>query len=126
VLVIVLIIRNTKEHYKIATDTVSQEMFTKLKNDLSKLYPSIDKLDLKGLVSCVPEDSFTENKKRVCICLRNKSGEFYSYSKLLKIGIHELAHVISTQHDPEHKTVEFITNYNNLINRAIDLGFSID
>ena len=116
-----------KEHYQVATDEMSNDMFEKLKLDLSKLYPhQLSNLDLKGLVSCVPEDSFTEDKKKVCICLRNKNGEFYPYAKLLKIGIHELAHVMSKQHDPEHTTPEFINNYTYLMNKAYELGFTVE
>ncbi len=115
------------EHYQVANDESSNQMFTRLKVDLSKLYPhQMSHLDLKGLVSCVPEDSFTEDKKKVCICLRNKKGEFYPYEKLLKIGIHELAHVMSKQHDPHHVTTEFITNYRFLMNKAKELGFSVE
>jgi len=123
---IVLFLRRN-EHYKLATDDQSNQMFDKLKNDLSLLYPhNLSNLDLKGLVSCVPEDSFTEDKKKVCICLRNKKGEFYPYEKLLKIGIHELAHVMSKQHDPDHVTSEFINNYSFLMNKAHKLGFTVE
>jgi hypothetical protein len=115
------------EHYQLATDDQSNQMFNRLKNDLSALYPhQLSNLDLKGLVSCVPEDSFTEDKKKVCICLRNKKGEFYPYEKLLKIGIHELAHVMSKQHDPDHVTSEFINNYSFLMNKAHQLGFTVE
>lgn len=123
---IVLYLRRN-EHYQLATDDQSNQMFNRLKNDLSALYPhQLSNLDLKGLVSCVPEDSFTEDKKKVCICLRNKKGEFYPYEKLLKIGIHELAHVMSKQHDPDHVTSEFINNYSFLMNKAHQLGFTVE
>ena len=126
ILVIVLIYKNSIERYEVAKDESSIELFERLKTDLSQLYPDLSNINIKGIVSCVPEDSFTENKKNVCICLRNKSGSFYNYSKLLKIGIHELAHVMSKQHDPEHKTKEFIDNYSSLMKKASDLGFSVE
>lgn len=126
-IIISILYYKKQEHYKVATDDISNEMFENLKLDLAKLYPhQLSNLDLKGLVSCVPEDSFTEDKKKVCICLRNKNGEFYPYSKLLKIGIHELAHVMSKQHDPEHTTPEFINNYTYLMNKAYELGFTVE
>lgn len=128
-LVVVILMKrcNTNEYYDIARDAVSKEMFEKLHKDLQQIYPhDISKLDMKGLVSCIPEDSYTENKKHVCICLRNKKGEFYPYSKLLKIGIHELAHVMSKQHDPEHKTKEFHDNHNYLIKKARELKLPYD
>jgi len=115
-----------RENYSVAKDPISQDMFERLKGDLEKLYPNINQLDLKGLVSCVPEDSYTENKRHVSICLRNKEGTFYPYEKLLKIGIHELAHVISKGYDPEHKTPEFINNYSMLMKKARELGYKVE
>jgi len=115
-----------RENYQIAKDSASTDMFERLKEDLSRLYPNVESLDLKGLVSCVPEDSYTENKRHVSICLRNKEGNFYPYSKLLKIGIHELAHVMSKGYDPEHKTPEFISNYSYLMNKAHELGYKVE
>jgi len=114
-----------KENYQIAKDPASTDMFERLKEDLSRLYP-VESLDLKGLVSCVPEDSYTENKRHVSICLRNKEGNFYPYAKLLKIGIHELAHVMSKGYDPEHKTPEFISNYSFLMNKAHEMGYKVE
>lgn len=115
------------ENYKVATDVESNQLFEKVKNDLSLLYPhQLSALDLKGLVSCAPEDSFTEDKRKVGICLRNPKGDFYPYEKILKIGIHELAHVMSKQHDPNHVTPEFINNYSYLMNKAYQLGFKIN
>lgn len=115
------------ENYQVARDEDSTKMFDQLMVDLKKIYPhDLSKINIKGLVSCIPEDSYTENKKHVSICLRNKNGNFYPYSKLLKIGIHELAHVISKQHDPEHKTPEFINNYSSLMNKAREVGLYVE
>jgi hypothetical protein len=126
-LVVYFVRRNNTENYQIARDEASTKMFDQLMVDLKKIYPhDLSKINMKGLVSCIPEDSYTENKKHVCICLRNKNGNFYPYSKLLKIGIHELAHVISKQHDPEHKTPEFINNYASLMNKAKELGLHVE
>ena len=118
--------RCRKENYTLAKDKTSTDMFETLKQDLARLYPKIDKLDLNGLVSCIPEDSYTENKKHVSICLRNKAGVYYPYEKLLKIGIHELAHVMSKEYDPDHKTPEFINNYSSLMNKARELGYHVE
>ena len=123
--ILMSILLRRKENYQIAKDPESKDMFERLKSDLAKLYP-IDKLDLNGLVSCIPEDSFTENKKHVAICLRRKEGDFLPYPKLLKIGIHELAHVMSKGYDPEHKTPEFNNNYAMLMKKASDLGFRVE
>ena len=126
VLLLVFVTYFRRENYKIANDVESNDMFVRLKNDLSKLYPNISELDMNGLVSCIPEDSYTENKRHVSICLRNTKGQFYPYEKLLKIGIHELAHVMSKGFDPEHKTPEFINNYASLMAKARELGYKIE
>jgi hypothetical protein len=125
-LLLVIVTYYRKENYQIANDVESTDMFVRLKNDLSKLYPNISDLDMNGLVSCIPEDSYTENKRHVSICLRNTKGQFYPYEKLLKIGIHELAHVMSKGFDPEHKTPEFINNYASLMAKARELGYKIE
>jgi hypothetical protein len=49
-------------------------LFDRLTADLSRLYPDISSLNLHAIVSCIPEDSFTEDKKRVTICVRNEEG----------------------------------------------------
>lgn len=118
--------KHRKEHYEVASDTDSKELFSRLKEDLARLYPDLSKLNLQAIVSCIPEDSFTEDKKHISICVRNKAGTFYPYAKLLKIGIHELAHAMSKQMDPEHKTPEFINNYGYLMNKAIALGYKVE
>jgi hypothetical protein len=131
ILILILLIfllsrRHKKENYSIANDKLSEDLFNKLTIDLEKLYPNIHELDLNGLVSCIPEDSYTENKTHVSICLRNREGKYYTYEKLLKIGIHELAHVMSKGFDPEHKTPEFINNYSSLMRKAKELGYNVE
>jgi hypothetical protein len=118
--------RRCVESYAVATDSDSHEVFDRLKKDLEKLYPDLSKLNLRALVSCIPEDSYTEDKKHISICVRAKSGKMYPYSKLLKIGIHELAHAMSKQMDPDHVTPEFINNYSSLMSKARSLGYDVE
>jgi hypothetical protein len=114
------------ESYSVANDADSHAVFDRLKTDLSKLYPDLSRLNLRALVSCIPEDSYTEDKKHISICVRAKSGNMYPYAKLLKIGIHELAHAMSKQMDPEHVTPEFLNNYSSLMLKARELGFDVE
>jgi hypothetical protein len=118
--------RTAREHYEVARDADSHQLFERLKTDLERLYPDLSKLNLQALVSCIPEDSFTEDKKHISICVRNKTGVYYPYGKLLKIGIHELAHAMSKQLDPDHKTPEFLNNYAYLMNKAYTLGYEVE
>ena len=114
------------ESYSVASDTDSHAVFDRLKQDLERLYPDLSRLNLRALVSCIPEDSYTEDKKHISICVRAKSGKMYPYSKLLKIGIHELAHAMSKQMDPDHVTPEFINNYASLMSKARELGYDVE
>ena len=123
---LIMITRYIREPYRIAKEPADMDMVERLKLDLAKLHPNIKVIDLNGLISCIPEDSYTENKKHVSICLRNTDGKYFPYSKLLKIGIHELAHVISTGYDPEHKTPEFNNNYSMLMRKARELEFQVE
>ena len=118
--------RSSIESYSVANDADSNAVFERLKADLSRLYPDLSRLNLRALVSCIPEDSYTEDKKHISICVRAKSGKMYPYSKLLKIGIHELAHAMSKQMDPDHVTPEFLNNYSSLMEKARQLGFDVE
>ncbi len=126
VFIFILMLTRNREHYKLAKEPADIDMVERLKLDLAKLYPNLKDIDLNGLISCIPEDSYTENKRHVSICLRNTDGKYFPYSKLLKIGIHELAHVISKGYDPEHKTPEFNNNYGMLMRKARELGFQVE
>lgn len=122
--------QNKKENYSGDTcisDKISREFSSEivesLKNDVNRIYPFY-KLDLsfKPLECCVLEDSATEDKKRVSICVKNKQGKYYNYNKLMQVIIHEMAHVLSKNIDTSHSSREFRENYSNLMNKAIDLG----
>ena len=126
IFILILMLIRSREYYKLAKEPADVDMVQRLKTDLTKIHPNINDIDLNGLVSCIPEDSYTENKRHVSICLRNMDGKYFPYSKLLKIGIHELAHVISKGYDPEHKTPEFNNNYGMLMRKARDLGYQVE
>ena len=102
-------------------DSVIQQ----LHRDLEEIYPDIStilKLKFAPLECCDLEDSVTEDKKRVYICVKNKQGRYYNYNKLVQVAVHELAHVLSKTIDPEHKSPEFNNNYTMLMKRAKELG----
>jgi hypothetical protein len=102
----------------------SLEILQKLKQDAEKIYPDIKNIDfsLKPLECCKLEDSMTEDKKKMFICLRGKNGQYYNYNKSLQVFIHEISHLISKQNDPDHTSAEFLEHYNSLMNRAEELG----
>ena len=52
-------------------------------------------LSFHPLECCTLEDSATEDKKKVFICVKGKNGKYYNYNKLLQVALHELAHAQS-------------------------------
>lgn len=66
--------------------------------------------------------SFTEDKKRTYLCLRDEQGNYYDDNMLMYVALHELAHAISKQVDVHHTTDEFKDNFKLLLNKAADIG----
>lgn len=64
------------------------------------------------------DNSYTINKKKVYICMKNNKGEYYEENMLTYVLLHELAHVICNEvgHTPKfHKIFE------KLLERAVAL-----
>jgi len=64
--------------------------------------------------------SYTENKRRVVMCLRKSADKFYSWNSLMFVLLHELAHVIC---DELHHTDKFHSINRDLMRRAEQLGY---
>ena len=64
--------------------------------------------------------SYTENKKRIVVCLRKNPHEFYSWNSLMYVMCHEVAHVIC---DELHHTEKFNAINAALLKRAETLGY---
>lgn len=91
-------------------------LIKKISDDLEKIYPNFKKLNLTIVGA---NDSFTENKKKIFICLKKPSGEYYSYHTLLYITIHELAHVLTAAYDNHGE--QFQKTFQDLLVRAKEL-----
>ena len=101
----------------------AEKILRSLTSDINKVHPIGEyHLSFHPLECCTLEDSATEDKKKVFICVKDKKGRYYSYNKLLQVALHELSHAISKTVDPGHKSVEFLTNYNHLMNKASEMG----
>jgi len=129
--VVYLVIRKRPEKFKDLekcvrtpyTKEYAEKILNSLKNDINKVHPIGDyHLSFHPLECCTLEDSATEDKKKVFICVKDKNGKYFSYNKLLQVALHEFAHAQSKIVDPNHKSTEFLTNYNNLMNKASKMG----
>jgi len=68
------------------------------------------------------DETYTDNKKKIYICLLNKDGRYYDFNTLMFVCIHEISHAISAEFDPEHTSKEFNDNFALLLNKAIDMN----
>ena len=101
----------------------AEKILNSLKNDINKVHPIAEyHLSFHPLECCTLEDSATEDKKKVFICVKDKHGRYYNYNKLLQVILHELAHAQSKSVDPNHTSAEFLSNYNHLMNKASAMG----
>ena len=96
-------------------------LIKKLSDDLEKTYPDIKK---HNIIILGANDTFTENKKKIFICLRKKNGEYYDYHTLLYISLHELAHVLTEAYDNHGE--QFNKTFSALLLRAKHLGLYDD
>lgn len=62
--------------------------------------------------------SYTINKKKVYLCLKDENGDYYDENMLIFVAIHELAHVLC---DEIGHTDKFQTIFQELLNKASDL-----
>jgi hypothetical protein len=63
--------------------------------------------------------SYTINKKKIYMCLRDENGEYYDDNMLLFVAIHELAHVLC---DEIGHTDKFQSIFQDLLQQAIAIG----
>lgn len=88
-----------------------------LKADLIRIDPRTEDINFYA-----SNQSFTEDKKRIYMCLKDKNGDYYPYNMLIYVACHELAHALSSTIDLSHTTEEFKNNYITLLTKARDLG----
>jgi len=98
-------------------ESYSDPLIDRIKNDLIKVDDRVHQLHFQA-----SNESFTEDKKNVYLCLKDKNGEYYDYNMLMYVSLHELAHAFSTSVDENHTTDEFKNNFRKLLKKAEDIG----
>lgn len=67
-------------------------------------------------------EAYTENKAMIKLCIVNpKNGRYYDMNTIMYVALHELAHLVSKEHDPDHGP-EFKANFKILLNQATSKG----
>lgn len=98
-------------------ETLSQNdpLLLYLKFILKPLHPCVENLKLY-----VAEKSYTINKDKIYLCLKDKNGEYYPINQMVYVLIHEIAHLINTK-DVGH-TEEFHRVFEELLAKATVMG----
>lgn len=100
-------------------ESYSDPKIDELRNKLIQVEPRA-----QNLVFRASDQSFTEDKKYVYLCLKDKNtGQYYDDNMLMYVCLHELAHAISKTVDEQHTGDEFNNNFKMLLKKAEQLGF---
>lgn len=85
-----------------------------LRSQLKQLHDIVDEL-----VFLEDKKSYTINKKKIYLCLRDENGDYYHDNMLTFVAIHELAHVLCDEigHTPKFEKI-----FNELLDQASSLG----
>lgn len=90
-------------------------MLHTLRAVLKPVHPIIANLKLyKG------DKSYTLNKEKIFLCLRDENGDYYPLNMLIFVLLHEVAHQINT-FDIGH-TEAFHTEFDKLLDKATEIG----
>lgn len=109
-IIICIIYTNIKEHF-LQKDPKLKEIQEKCKD----VHPIISKVKLYK-----SDKSYTINKKKVHLCLKDENGEYYPDNMLIYVFLHEIAHCINKK-DIGH-TEEWNRIFNELKDIAAALG----
>ncbi len=98
-------------------ETFEDPMILKLRYDMLRIDPRASLFTFNA-----SNESFTEDKKHIFICMKDDKGQYYPYNMLVYVALHELAHGVSPVHDSDHTTREFRDNFDMLLRRATEMG----
>lgn len=94
-----------------------EPMIQKIRNDLIKIDPRAQSLQFFPA-----DESYTEDKQKIYICLKDENGEYYPYNQLMHVAVHELSHAVCPIVDEQHVTPEWNAIFKNLLTKATELG----
>uniref|UniRef100_A0A6C0EQM8 WLM domain-containing protein n=1 Tax=viral metagenome TaxID=1070528 RepID=A0A6C0EQM8_9ZZZZ len=110
IVLIWIVAKQIKEHH-----LQDDPMLYTLKEVLLPVHPIIGKLKLyKG------DKSYTINKEKIFLCLRDENGEYYPFNMLIYVLLHEISHMLNT--DDVGHTPAFHKKFDELLDRATQLG----
>ena len=110
VILFILLYNHISEQY-----AQSDPMLKEIKQQLLQLHPLI-----KNIAFYEGKKSYTINKKKIYLCLRDPvSHEYYPQNMLMYVAIHELAHVLCNEIG---HTARFQEIFHELLSQAHEIG----
>lgn len=102
-------------HFNIIETFKSRDpILHEIQSQLSTLDPKFQKVELyEG------DKSYTINKKKVYICLKDKNGRYYNRNMLVYVTLHEYAHMLC---DEIGHTDKFYKIFEKLLQKATNAG----
>ncbi len=101
----------------VADDSVRTEIDA-LRRDIFHILNEKERRVLSGVTIEAGPKSFTENKKRIVLCMRDSDGRMYGHNSLLYVLMHEVAHALNE--NELHHTERFQRTLDDLVKRAVD------
>jgi len=90
-------------------------MLFELRDTIRPLHP--DTID--RLIFLEDTKSYTINKSKIYLCLRDENGEYYDKNMLVYVTLHELAHVLC---DEVGHTDKFRLIFKNILEQGVQMG----
>ncbi|MDD4930905.1 MAG: hypothetical protein PHG66_01965 [Candidatus Colwellbacteria bacterium] len=97
--------------------TYQDPLVRKIKYDVSQLDPKLSRIEFFS-----SDESYTEDKDKIFLCLKDETGHYYDYNMLIYVAIHECSHALTDVIDVEHVTPEFRGMFEHLLTKAYKLG----
>ena len=108
--ILVLVRKQIKENME-----QDDPMLYQLRDVLEPVHPVVKNLKLYK-----SNKSYTINKQKVFLCLKDDNGDYYPLNMLVYVALHEIAHVLNTK-DVGH-TEEFHRIFDELLIQATEIG----
>lgn len=103
----------------VRSNSMECKTIARIKAMVRGVYPEMPNLDIVAARS-----SYTVDKQVIHLCMHDpETGRMYDDMTLLYVTLHELAHVISKTYSIETHNAEFRSNFNMLLNRAVNRGY---
>ena len=109
-LIIYLIINQISEMY-----AQQDPILEKIKNHISPLHPEV----VSSIKFFEGNKSYTINKRKIYLCLRDENSEYYDFNMLVYVALHELSHVLC---DEIGHTPKFHSIFKNLLKKAVEMN----